>query len=243
MVVGVSGASLLRRPGIPGSGRTQWFALGGALVILAGVLVTWALSNASGRTDVVRMARDVAAGQVFVADDFAIAGVAIDPGVEGLVPASALTDLVGRVAARDAQAGVLVQVGMWRDGSDLDTDEYSVGARLAPGHFPAGLAPGDPALAARLATGLDLVPTGSDGMGDAVVTPDTATDSPADSDPAAVEGTPTDDAIPVRVLDAVVSADGTLDVTLAVPASSSVDVARWSANDQLVLVGLPTVAP
>jgi hypothetical protein len=78
------------------------------LVILAGVLVTWALSAASGRTDVVRMDRDVRAGQTFVADDFAITGVAIDPGVEGLVPASALDDLVGRIAARDAAAGVLV---------------------------------------------------------------------------------------------------------------------------------------
>jgi|GEM_PF-1026277 len=237
MVVGVSGASLLRRPSAVGSGRTQWFALGGALVILAGVLVTWALSNASGRTDVVRLDRDIAAGQVFSADDFAITGIAIDPGVEGLVPASALTDLVGRVAARDARAGALVQVGMWRDRSDLDTDEYSVGARLAPGHFPAGLAPGDAALAAELSTGLDLVPTGSDGMGDTVVEP---ASGPSTSVPAP---TATDEAIPVRVLDAVVSADGYLDVTLAVPAGSSVDVARWSANDQLVLVGLPMVTP
>ncbi|MEY2754867.1 MAG: hypothetical protein RJB65_1225 [Actinomycetota bacterium] len=233
----MSGGSLLRRP-TGGSGRTQWFALGGALVILAGVLVTWALSAASGRTDVVRMERDVRAGQTFVADDFAITGVAIDPGVEGLVPASALDDLVGRIAARDAAAGVLVQVGMWRDGTDLDSDEYSVGARLSPGHFPAGLAPGDLALAAELASGLDLLPSGggeSDGMGDPVVT--------GGSIPAAAPPSSTDEAIPVRVIDAVLTDDGYLDVTLAVPASSSVDVARWSANDQLVLVGLPVVTP
>lgn len=229
--------SLLRRPTV-GSGRTQWFALSGALVILAGVLVTWALSSASGRTDVVRMNRAVRAGQTFVADDFAVAGVAIDPGVEGLVPASALTDLVGRIAARDAAAGVLVQVGMWRDGADLDSDEYSVGARLAPGHFPAGLASGDLALAAELATGLDLMPSGgdgTDGLGDDVATGVTNPQAPTVSS--------TDDAIPVRVIDALVTGDGYLDVTLAVPASSSIDVARWSANDQLVIVGLPTVTP
>lgn len=130
--------------------QTQWLALGAALVVLAGVLVAWALSNAADRVEVVQVARSVSAGEVIEASDLALASVAFDRSVVGLVPSTSLDSLVGRVAAIDLQGGVLLQTGMWRDATHIAPGEESVGALLAPGRFPGGLARGDVVLAAPI---------------------------------------------------------------------------------------------
>ena len=132
--------------------RTQWLALGAALVVLAGVLVAWALSNASDRVRVVQLAREVQIGEQIEAGDLTLAGVAYDDAVQGLVPAASLDTLVGRVAAIDLQTGVLMQTGMWRDATHIAVGEESVGALLKVGRFPSGLARGDVALAAPVAS-------------------------------------------------------------------------------------------
>lgn len=131
--------------------RTQWLALGAALVVLAGVLVAWALSNASDRVRVVQLAQAVQVGEPIEAADLTLASVAYDDAVQGLVPAASLDTLVGRVAAIDLQTGVLMQTGMWRDATHIAVGEESVGALLKVGRFPAGLASGDVALAAPVA--------------------------------------------------------------------------------------------
>lgn len=130
--------------------QTQWLALGAALVVLAGVLVAWALSNAADRVEVVQIARSVSAGEVIGASDLALTSVAFDRAVVGLVPATSLDSLVGRVAAIDLQTGVLLQTGMWRDATHIAPGEESVGALLAAGRFPGGLARGDVVLAAPI---------------------------------------------------------------------------------------------
>jgi len=130
--------------------RTQWLALGAALVVLAGVLVAWGLSNAADRVEVVQVARGVSAGEVIEANDLTLASVAYDGAVVGLVPSASLDSLVGRAAAIDLQAGVLLQTGMWRDATHIAAGEESVGALLAPGYFPGGLARGDVVLAAQV---------------------------------------------------------------------------------------------
>lgn len=130
--------------------RTQWLALGAALVVLAGVLVAWALSNAADRVQVVQVAQTVQAGDVIDAADLTVAGVAYDAEVKGLVPADSLAALVGRVASIDLQPGALLQVGMWRDAPQIAAGEEAVGALLKVGRFPAGLARGDIAIAAPL---------------------------------------------------------------------------------------------
>lgn len=119
--------------------RTQWLALGAALIVLAGVLVAWALSNAADRVDVVRVASPVAAGDVIRASDLTIAGVAADGAVRGLVPAASLESLAGRVAAVDLEPGVLLVVGMWTDAPDVLPGERTVGAVLRQGRYPTGL--------------------------------------------------------------------------------------------------------
>ncbi len=130
--------------------RTQWLALGAALVVLAGVLVAWAVGNAADRVDVVQVVHAVPSGQPLKSSDLAVTAVAFDAQVNGLVPAASIDAMVGRVAALDLRSGSLLQVGMWRDGQQLATGEQSVGAVLKDGRFPAGLARGDRALAAAV---------------------------------------------------------------------------------------------
>jgi len=128
--------------------RTQWLALGAAFVVLAGVLVAWALSSAADRVQVVQVAAEVPAGQVITADDLTLTGIAYDADLQGLVPAVSLEALTGRVAAIDLQPGSLLVAGMWRDAPLIADGEEAVGAVLKAGRFPGGLARGDIAIAA-----------------------------------------------------------------------------------------------
>lgn len=186
--------------------QTQWLALGGALVVLAGVLVAWALSSATDRVQVVQMVQAVPAGEVITADDLTVTGVAYDSQVQGLVPASSLAELDGRVAAVDLQPGALVQVGMWRSDPALAPGEQRVGVVLPPGRLPEGFAQGDTGVAAALDA---ADPTGT---------------------------------VPVRVLAASVTAEGSTSLTLAVASGVAVAVARLAASEQLVIVGEPPAA-
>lgn len=143
---------------VRGRVRTQWLALGAALVVLAGVLVAWGLSQAAERVEVVQVARPVSAGDPLTAEDLMVTGVAYDGAVNGLVPASSLDRLVGRIAAVDLQQGELVQVGMWSDEPALLSGEDRVGAVLAVGNYPAGLHSGDVAVAAAIDTTTEMGP-------------------------------------------------------------------------------------
>src|SRR5690349_7089390 len=78
--------------------RAQWLVLAGALMVLAGVLVAWALTRAADRVAVVTVARPVPAGTVIEAGDLTTAQIAFDGDVTGLVPAASLGALAGRVA-------------------------------------------------------------------------------------------------------------------------------------------------
>jgi hypothetical protein len=107
---------------------------------------------------VVRLARGVAAGHTLSVDDLALTDVAFDAPVEGLVPARALHELVGKVAAVDLPTGALLQKGTWRETPVLAADERSVGTVLKVGRLPASLAVGDAALAAPMQPGDTTAP-------------------------------------------------------------------------------------
>lgn len=139
--------------------RTQWLALGAALVVLASVLVGWALTQAADRVQVVQVAQPVRAGDVIEASDLTVAEVAFDGRVQGLVPVASLNALVGRVASIDLETGTLMQTGMWSDAPQLATGEEAVGALLAVGRYPDGLARGDLAIAAPIDPATDTAPT------------------------------------------------------------------------------------
>lgn len=139
--------------------RTQWLALGAALVVLASVLVGWALTQAADRVQVVQVAQPVRAGDVIAVGDLSVADVAFDAQITGLVPFASLNALAGRVATIDLEPGTLMQVGMWSDVPELASGEEAVGALLASGRFPAGLARGDLAIAAPIDTAIATDPT------------------------------------------------------------------------------------
>lgn len=139
--------------------RTHWLALGAALVVLASVLVGWALTQAADRVQVVQVAQTVKAGDVIVAADLTAADVAFDAEVQGLIPVASLKALVGRVATIDLQPGTLMQAGMWSDAPELSSGEEAVGALLAAGRFPVGLARGDLAIAAPIDSAIATDPT------------------------------------------------------------------------------------
>lgn len=234
--------------------RTQWTALAAALVVLAGVVVTWAVSSAGRRVQVVQVAQQVEAGSPIEVADLITAAVAFDPGVEGLVPAASLDALLGRIAAIDLEPGVLLQRGMWRDGESLLDGERAVGAVLSAGRFPPGLAPGDLVLGAPLGglliAGLggpagSSIDGGASGSGSATSPAGTAAGSTAGASGGSSNGTAdgqlADDTggVLMRVLDAALLDNGSLTLSLAVGASQAVAVAQLAATDQLVVIRLP----
>lgn len=234
--------------------RTQWTALAAALVVLAGVVVTWAVSSAGRRVQVVQVAQQVEAGSPIEVADLITAAVAFDPGVEGLVPAASLDALLGRIAAIDLEPGVLLQRGMWRDGESLLDGERAVGAVLSAGRFPPGLAPGDLVLGAPLGGLLiaslggpagSSIDGGASGSGSATSPAGTAAGSTAGASGGSSNGTAdgqlADDTggVLMRVLDAALLDNGSLTLSLAVGASQAVAVAQLAATDQLVVIRLP----
>lgn len=234
--------------------RTQWTALAAALVVLAGVVVTWAVSSAGRRVQVVQVAQQVEAGSPIEVADLITAAVAFDPGVEGLVPAASLDALLGRIAAIDLEPGVLLQRGMWRDGESLLDGERAVGAVLSAGRFPPGLAPGDLVLGAPLGglliAGLggpagSTIDGGASGSGSATSPAGSAAGSTTGASGGSSNGTAdgqlADDTggVLMRVLDAALLDNGSLTLSLAVGASQAVAVAQLAATDQLVVVRLP----
>jgi hypothetical protein len=190
--------------------NTQWLVLASALIVLAGLLVAWSLSRAADRVQVVQARRALQSGQVIRSGDLGVVGVAADASVQGLVPASSLDALVGRLASIDVSAGSLLVAGMWQDVPQIVAGEQAVGAVLQAGRFPLGLARGDLALA---------VPLAADAAG-------------------AAEGESVA-AVAVRVIEVAGDADE-LRATLAVPTGDAVRIARLAAVDRLVLVGVPS---
>lgn len=138
--------------------RTQWLALGAAFVVLAGVLVAWALSNAAERVQVVQVVNPVTAGDAIELDDLAVTGIAYDADLQGLVPEQSLEVLVGRVAAVDIEPGTLLVRGMWDDAPVVEPGQAIVGAVLQAGRFPAGLGRGDQATAASIDATSEIAP-------------------------------------------------------------------------------------
>jgi hypothetical protein len=132
----------------PPSRRVRVPLLIGALAatLLAAVLVLYGLSSAADRTEVLRITRDVAAGEEITADALTRVGVAVDSGSQ-LVPAAASADVVGKLATKAMVPGDLVSRTDVVDAPRPVDGERRVGAVLVPGRYPLDLRRGDLALA------------------------------------------------------------------------------------------------
>lgn len=214
--------------------------MGGALVVLAGVVVAWALASAGRRVLVVQVAQPVPAGSIIDAADLITTGVAFDPGVQGLVPAASLDALIGRVAAIDLDAGVLLQRGMWRDGEPLLDGEQAVGAVLEAGRFPLGLGIGDVVIGAPLGAAALTIGDGSSSNGPSSGPTNGTSTGGAAADGDGVDAVTTPDAMTMRIIDLVVLDNGSVSVSFAVPTVSAISIAQLAATGQLVVVRLPS---
>lgn len=198
--------------------RVQWLVLAAAATVLAGTVVAWALSSAADRIEVVGVARPLRAGDTIEAADLRVSEVAFDAGVTGLVPATSLDRLAGRVAVIDLAPGALLSVGMWADEPQLAAGEHTVGAVLEPGRFPPGLTGG----AVARAVSIDRS--------------DATSERDADSDTVALGEAS------VRVLAVSTTDSGGVVATLAVQEADAERVAQLAATATLVLIGVPSTA-
>ncbi len=117
-----------------------------AAMLFAAVLVLYGLSSAADRTQVMRVTRDIPAGEPIPADALSPVGVAVDAASQ-LLPASAGGGLGGKVAAKALAPGDLLSATDVVDTPQPADGERRVGAVLPPGHYPLDLRRGDLALA------------------------------------------------------------------------------------------------
>lgn len=142
--------------------RRPWLVLLAGLVSALGVLtVMWLVGVAGQRQDVLALARQVPYGQVIDRSDLVVTRVSLDPGVAAM-PASAVADVLGKVAATTLLPGMLMS-------PDLVTaaGEPTAGRVLVPLAVPA-----------------DRMPTGGLRPGDRILVVDT--ESPGSPTPASV---------------------------------------------------------
>jgi hypothetical protein len=117
-----------------------------AATLLATVLVLYGLSAAADRTQVLRVTRDIQAGEPIPADALVPVGVAVDA-TNQLLPASAASDVAGKVATKALVRGDLLSATDAAEAPQPVDGERRVGAVLAPGRYPHDLRRGDLALA------------------------------------------------------------------------------------------------
>jgi SAF domain len=116
-----------------------------ASTLLAAVLILYGFSQAADRTQVLRVTRDVAAGEIIPGDSLATIGVAVDA-TNQLVPADARESVAGHVATKPLLAGDLLSRSDLTAAPQPDDGELRVGAVLPPGRYPLDLRRGDAAI-------------------------------------------------------------------------------------------------
>lgn len=133
------------------------FVAGGIAMVVIGALATvWLVSSTGHRTDVVVMARDVSYGTPITADDLATTAVAVDATV-ATVPASEVSELIGRVAATSLARGTLLARADLTSAGVIGPDQVLVPLPLTVERVPAGgLAAGEQVLV------VDAPPQGAD---------------------------------------------------------------------------------
>jgi hypothetical protein len=125
-----------------GGQRRGQLALALALIAACSLLAVLAVLRAGGRTEVLRIARPVAAGHQLTAADVDVARVTAPTGV-AVVAASQREGVVGRTALTNLVPGSLLAPDMVAVDPVPSVGQTMVGLSLEPGDLPRELAAGD----------------------------------------------------------------------------------------------------
>jgi len=197
-------------PRVAGRRNPKWIALGVVALCLGALLSYVTYARVAHEVAVVAVVRTVHRGGTITAADLSSATVSAASGVR-LVPASELSQVIGRTAVYDLVAGSFLPPDAAADVVVPAVGRTVVGVRLAVGRAPAGVLP--PSSPVRL---IALPPAGAD---------------PKFSD------SYTGDTVTARVISQEAGADGTSTVVnVDVPAAQAPWVALLSAQERLALV-------
>ncbi len=123
--------------------RLPEMLVGTLLVAVFALAGAWFYSTSTARVGYLALREPVERGQVVERTDLTIYEVTTDAPVRGL-RASALADIVGKVALTDLAPGTLVTAEQFADTADIPIGSGVVGLDLDPGEFSSfSLRPGD----------------------------------------------------------------------------------------------------
>ncbi|MFI1259166.1 SAF domain-containing protein [Streptomyces netropsis] len=195
-----------RRPVVMGAGL--------ALSAVGALIAVWLVNDAGDRISVIATARAIPAGAVIKPSDLVIAHVSRDAALHP-VPVARKKEIIGKAAAADMPAGILVSTESVRDNASLAQGKDVVGILAKPGQLPSQrLQPGDEVVIVYTPQG----GSGSSGSGNSGSGASGKNAAGPDSQPAVVTRVGDADANGARVVD--VAAAGTSSPTLAAWAAS-----------------------
>ncbi len=130
--------------------RLPWLLVTAGLFVLIVMLVLWALSSASERTQVLVVVEPVAAGEPIPDSAIGATGLSNDDGFGRIYVESQRSEIVGAVAVADLEPGDLLGPALVTNAPDTFTGERLVGAVLRAGRYPEAIQRGDEALAVSI---------------------------------------------------------------------------------------------
>lgn len=130
--------------------RLPWLLVAAGSFVLIVMLVLWAVSSASDRTEVLTVVEPVAAGEPIPDSAIGATGVSNESGFGRIYLESQRDEIVGAVAVADLEPGDLLGPSMLTNAPDTFTGERLVGAVLRAGRYPEQIQRGDEALAVSI---------------------------------------------------------------------------------------------
>ncbi|MBN1173889.1 MAG: SAF domain-containing protein [Micromonosporaceae bacterium] len=121
--------------------RLPFVALGGLLVVLCVLGYAYGAVRLGDRTQVLAVARPVAAGQTFAAADLRTVSAARDATVT-LIAASATERVIGRTAVVPLLPGTLLTSALVGDAAFPPAGKVAASVAVKPGRYPKGLVTG-----------------------------------------------------------------------------------------------------
>jgi hypothetical protein len=193
-----------RRPVVVGAGL--------ALAAVGALVSVWMVNQAGDKVSVIATAHAIEAGETIKASDLVTAQISDDPALHP-VPVSRSSDIVGKTAASDLPAGVLVTDDSVSSGSSVTKGKSVVGILAKPGQLPdEAMHPGDQ---------VTVVYTPQDGSG-------SASSSKPGSEPDSLP------AVVARV--SAPDANGAVVVDVAAADVNSTTLASWAAGGNVAIV-------